>query len=115
MEQSESFRKNRDNGNSVMLVVPTTRQLVHHMYTKCRKWRRERRVLRKELRALGIGWQHRPEKIWVANPLANEQAVQPLLKYLKTTEVGGREGGAERAVEWEQRTYREGEELLDSG
>ena len=90
-------------------------QSVHHLYTKCRRWRRERRILRKELQALGIGWQCRPEKRWVANLLGNEQAVQPLLKYLMTTEVGGREGGAERAVEWEQRTDREGEELLDSG
>ncbi len=65
--------------------------------------------------ALGIGWQRQPEKRWVANLLANEQAVQPLLKYLMTTEVGGREGGAEKAVEWEQRTDREGEELLDIG
>ena len=32
-----------------------------------------------------------------------------------TTEAGGREGEAERAVEWEQRTDREGEGLLDSG
>lgn len=46
--------------------------------------------------------------------LLNEQAVQPLLKYLMTTEVGGREGGAERAAQWDQRVDQEGEELLDS-
>lgn len=34
-------------------------------------------------------------------------------EYLMTTEGGGREGGAEREVEWEQRTDREGEKLLD--
>ena len=90
-------------------------QSVHHLYTKCRKWRRERRVLKKELKALGIGWQRRPEKRWVANLLANEKAVQPLLKYLMTTEVRGREVGAERGMEWEQRADQEGEELLDSG
>lgn len=32
-------------------------QSVDHLYTKCRKWRRERRVLKKELRERGIGWQ----------------------------------------------------------
>ena len=73
-------------------------QSVDHLYTKCRKWRRERRILKKELKVLGIGWQLRPERRWVANQLANEQAVRPLLKYLMTTEVGGREGGAERAA-----------------
>ena len=62
---------------------------------------------------LGIGWQRRLERRWVANLLANEQAVRPLVKYLMTTEVGGREGRVERAVEWDQRVDQEGEELLD--
>ena len=57
---------------------------------------------------LGIGWQRRPERRWVANLLAKEQAVRPLRM---TTEVGGREG---RAAEWDQRVDQEGEELLDS-
>ena len=60
---------------------------------------------------LGIGWQRRLERRWVANRLANEQAIRPLLKYLMTTEVGGREGRAERAAEWDQRVDQEGEEL----
>ena len=63
---------------------------------------------------LGIGWQRRPERRWVASLLADEQAVRPLLKYLMTTEVGGREGGTERAAEWGQRVDQGGEELLDS-
>ena len=90
-------------------------QSVVHLYAKCRKWRKERRVLKRELRGLGIEWQRRPEKRWVASLLANEQAVEPLLKYLMTTEVGVREGEADRAAEWDQRADREGEELLDSG
>ena len=35
-------------------------------------------------------------------------------KFLMTTEVGGRGGGAERAAEWDERVDQEGEELLDS-
>ena len=85
-------------------------QSVDHPYTKCRKWQRERGVLKRELKVLGIG----PERRWVANLLANEQEVRLLLKYLMATEVGGREGGAERAAEWDQRVDQEGEELLDS-
>ena len=84
---------------------------MEHLYTKCR---RERRVLKKELKVLGTGWQRRPERRWVANQLADEQAIQPLFKYLMTTEVGGREGETERAAEWGQRVDQEGEELLDS-
>lgn len=63
---------------------------------------------------LGIGWQRRPERRWVANLLANEQAVRPLLKYLMTTKVGCREGEAERVAEWDQRVDQEGEGLLYS-
>ena len=48
-------------------------QSVVHLYAKCRKWRKERRVLKRELRGLGIGWQRRPEKRWLANLLANER------------------------------------------
>lgn len=62
---------------------------------------------------LGIGWHRRPERRRVANLLANEQAVRPLLKYLMTTEAGSR-GGVERAAEWNQRAVQEGEELLYS-
>ncbi len=51
------------------------------------------------------------ERRWVANLLGNERAVQPLLKYLMATEVGSREGGAERAAEWDERVDQEGEEL----
>ena len=62
---------------------------------------------------LGIGWQRRPESRWLANLLANEQAVRPLLKYLMATEIGGREGEGNGAAESDQRADQEWEELLD--
>lgn len=40
----------------------------------------------------GISWQGRNEKKGLAELLANERAMGPLLGYLKPTEVGGREG-----------------------
>ena len=89
-------------------------QSVIHLYVKCMKWRKERRVLKGELQQLVIGWQRRTEKRWLANLLANEQAVAPLLKYLMTTEVGSRGGETDREAEWEQRADQAGEELLDS-
>ncbi len=76
---------------------------IYYLYNKCRKWRREKRGLKKELKAPGIGWQRQPEERWIANLLANNKAVQPLLKYLMTTEVGGREEGVEKESEWERR------------
>ena len=42
-------------------------QSVVHLYVKCRKWRKERRVLKRELRGLGIEWQRRPEKRWLVS------------------------------------------------
>ena len=44
--------------------------------------------------------------------LANEKAMGPLLGFLKSAEVGGREGARERELEWEQRDDRVREQLL---
>ena len=72
-------------------------QSVMHFYTKCRKWRTQRRILIKELGKIGARWQRRPERKWLAELQANERAVGPLLVYLKDTEVGGRKGATEGA------------------
>jgi len=87
-------------------------QSVMHLYTKCRTWRTQRRILKKELKKIGIRWQRRPEEKWLAELLANERAVGALLVYLKDTEVGSREGAVEKMIEWRQRSDREGEEQL---
>ena len=54
----------------------------------------------------------RREKV-VAGLLGNEKAVAPLLKFLETTDVGGREGAREWELEWERMNDRAGEDLLD--
>ena len=68
--------------------------------------------MKKDLHKIGIQWQRRPEKKWLAELLANERAVGPLLSYLKNTEVGSREGAAEVTREWRRRSDEEGEEHL---
>ena len=60
----------------------------------------------------GISWQDRTERKGLAELLANEKAMSPLLRFLKSTEVGGRAGAKERELEWERRNYQAGEELL---
>lgn len=60
----------------------------------------------------GIQWERRTEKKWIAERLANKHAVGPLLEFLKNTEVGSREGTAERAAEWGQRRDQDGEDRL---
>ena len=87
-------------------------QTVGHLYTKCRRWRKEKRKLIRSLYTDGISWQGRNERKGLAELLANERAIGPLLEYLKSTEVGGREGGKERELEWERRDDQAGEELL---
>ena len=37
-------------------------QMVIHLYAECRRWRRERRKLNRELGQLRIGWQPRSER-----------------------------------------------------
>ncbi len=73
-------------------------QSVEHLYTKCRPWRKERRKLLRTLCKEGIGWQGWTEKKGLAELLANEKAMGPLLDFLKSTEVGGREGPGARVA-----------------
>ncbi len=89
-----------------------TVQSVEHVYTRCRKWRKERRKLVRELEKEGVVWQAQGERRWLASLLGDKKAVGPLLRFLKTTGVGGREGARERELEWEKKNDQAGEELL---
>ena len=60
----------------------------------------------------GISCQGWSERQRLAELLANEKAIGPILGFLKSTEVGGREGAREREKEWERRNDQAGEELL---
>lgn len=55
---------------------------------------------------IGVQWKWRPERKWLAELLANERAVVPLLVYLKSTEVGTREGAVEKTTGGEEGTTR---------
>ncbi len=60
----------------------------------------------------GISWEGRTERKGLAELLADEKVIGPLLDFLISTEVGGREGAKERELEWERRNDQAGEELL---
>ena len=68
--------------------------------------------MRRGLQRAGIQWQRRSDKKWLAELLANNYALGPLLKFLKDTEVGCREGAAEMVEEWRQRRDQDGEDQL---
>ena len=87
-------------------------QTVEHLYTRCRKWRKQRRKLVRELEKEGVKWQPWVERRWLTDLLGDEKAVAPLSKFLKTTGIGGREGARERELEWERKNDQEGENLL---
>ena len=53
----------------------------------------------KKLGKIGVWWQTRQEKKWLAELLANERAMAPLLVYLKDIEVGSRKRATEVARE----------------
>lgn len=78
-------------------------QSVEHLYTKCRRRRKERRKFVESLRVEGTSLEGRTERKRLAELLANEKAMGRLLDFLKSTEVGGREGKKDRELEWEQR------------
>ena len=87
-------------------------QSVEHLYKKCRKWRRERRKRVRELEKEGVICQAQAERRWLAGLLANEKAVAPLLRFLKATEVGAREGARDREAEWVRKNDQASEDLL---
>ncbi len=89
-----------------------TEQTIEHLYARCRKWRKQRRKLVRELGKEGIICQPQVERMWLANLLGDEKAVAPILKFLKTTEIGGRDGARERELEWGRKIDQEGEDLL---
>lgn len=90
----------------------TQEQTVIRLYTECRRWRRERSKLSRELGQLGIRWQPRPERRWLGNQLANKRAVRPILQFLKDMEVGSRDETREWELEWQTRSDQEGENQL---
>ena len=63
-------------------------------------------------RKRSVIWQPQVERRWLVNLLGDEKAVAPLLKFLKTTGIGGRKGARERELEWERKNDQEGEDLL---
>lgn len=87
-------------------------QSVEHLYAKCRRWRKGRRKVVRELCTESIRWQAQAERRWPADLLANERATKPLLSFLQRTEIGGREGARERELEWERKNDQAGEDLL---
>ena len=87
-------------------------QSVEHLYTKYRRWRKERRKLIRELEEEGVLWQVQGERRWLAGLPGNEKAVAPLPRFLTKTDGGGREGCRERELEWERENDQAGEDLL---
>lgn len=83
------------------------------MYTKRRHWRKERRKLIRGLYIEGINWEGRTERKGLAELQADEKVIGPLLDFVISTEVGGREGAKERERERERRNDQAGEELLE--
>ena len=57
-------------------------------------------MLRVMLAKVNIIWPVRLRGRWLADLMRIEKAVKPLLKYLKSTEVGKREGAAEGGEAW---------------
>lgn len=82
-------------------------QSVEHSYAICPRWIKERRKLVRELEKEGVRWRPQADRNWLAGVLANEKAVASLLRFLRATEVAGRE------VEWERRNDRAGEDLFE--
>lgn len=74
-----------------MLVVWQKRTVFWTLvsYMKCRRWRKESRKLIRRLCAEETSWEGRMKRKGLAELLANEKDMGPLLEFLKLTEAGG--------------------------
>lgn len=70
--------------------------------------------LKKDMHKIGIQWQKRLKKKWLAELLVNERAVGPLQSYLKNTKVGSRDRAAEMTKEQRRKNDKEGEKYLEN-
>ena len=68
--------------------------------------------MKKILDKIGIRWQRLPERKWLAELLANEQAVGSILVYLTHIKMASRKSAVEKTIEWRRRSDYEGEEQL---
>lgn len=87
-------------------------QSVEHLYTKCCRWKKEKRKLVRKLEKEGVKWQAQAKRRWLANLLVNKKAVVPLLSFLKATDIEGGESTKKKMLEWEQRNNQASEDLL---
>lgn len=68
----------------------------------------------RSLRAEEISCEGRSERKRLAELLANEMTMGPLLEFPESAEVGGREGAKERELKWERGIDKAGEEMLEN-
>lgn len=61
------------------VVCGQAEQSLEHLYTICRKWRKGRRKLLRNLYNERVRWEGLTEKKGLAEFLANEKAVEPLV------------------------------------
>ena len=81
----------------------------------CRRWRRQRETLQKDLLRIGIAWRAVADRKWVVTLFGNTKAIPALLSFLETTKVGLREGATERLAAWGNIQDREGEDDAEMG
>ena len=88
-------------------------QSVEHL-SKCRRWRKGRRRLVRELEKEGVSWQVQVERRWLAGLLANEKTATKLFKSNRSKKErrSKREGGRMGA---RKRPSRRRSAWIDSG
>ena len=87
---------------------------VEHLYAKCRRWRKERKKLVRDLEKVGIMWRPQAERKWLAGIYTSKgESGSATTEVLKSTEVGGTEGAREIEAELERRNDLAGEDLLE--
>jgi hypothetical protein len=83
-----------------------TNQDIDHLFFECRRWRRQKRILYKDLRRMGILIPTAAEERFKNRLFNTPKAVTPILGFLSTTDVRRRPEEREEEKEWHSRLDR---------
>jgi ribonuclease HI len=62
------------------------KQTRHHLFVECDKWKSQQKVLWKNV-GKALGWKH-PKILRISDLFGNEKATEPVLQFLRDTDVG---------------------------
>ena len=103
--------RSREDDTCLWCHRPGITQTCEHLFKTCTAWRRQQKVLWKEVRQQT---RRGRDRFWIADLFADERCTEAILTFLETTDVGRRA----REEDWEngsESSLEEGGDIVDMG